>query len=101
MITLMVCLKNGLGDALPREALYVSSCIETLRAGEEVSFTYDEFLSEELYDTVLEGIGISGLVCFQKTGVMRWFEDDSKDTSNKRVFRGDFRNDVIILKRER
>lgn len=100
MITLMVCLKNGLGDALPREALYVSSCIETLRAGEEVSFTYDEFLSEELYDTVLEGIGISGLVCFQKTGVMRWFEDD-KDTSNKRVFRGDFRNDVIILKRER
>lgn len=90
----MIKLKNGLGDAYYYEAAKVAEQIELLNVEDEISFTYDNFLSEQLYDTVLEGLNILGMKMTLKCGVNRWYSNKIGDT-----LICDFRNDVIIVRR--
>ena len=87
--------KNGLGDADFREVGAVAEKINQLEVGNEISFTIDSFESEQLYDTVLDGLKVAGFVCILNCGVYRWFLNEDDDRSVV----GDFRNDIIILER--
>lgn len=91
----MVNLRNGLGDAYYYEAMEVAEEIKSLEVGDETSFTYDNFLSEQLYDTVIEGFNILGMQLYLTCGVNRWYSNKEKTD----MFNCDFRNDIIIVKR--
>lgn len=93
----MVKGKNGLGDCYYYEVKDVEAKLQALKKkGDEVSFTEDYFLSEQLYDTVIEALEKLGFACVLKCSVHRWFVN--KET--KETFRCDFRNDVIIVRKE-
>lgn len=87
--------QNELGDSYFLESIDVATEIDMLEPGDEISFTYDRFLSEQLYDTVLEGLSAGGYKCELNCGVWRWFFNPE----TRRTLVCDFRNDVIIVRR--
>ena len=86
---------NLLEGSTPNDISAVATAIKQLNVGEEITFTKDDFESENLCESVFDALRACDYVCTLNCGIWRSYYN--KD--NKRVVLCDFRDDVVIVRR--
>lgn len=89
--------KNGLGDTVQSDIKKCAEKVGRLKPNDEISFTSLDFVSGQLYDSVLKGLESAHYIWVLGCAVHRWFRNKDTHVSLK----CDFRPDVIIIKREK